>query len=233
MIVASMTVLADYARIVFRRWWLVLLPVLVMGGWAAWSYRGAPAPSSFAVTMRFAAGLPPERTAGVYNFDRHYDWLASEYIAQAFSFTVPTNQFAQAITRRMIAQGIAISAGEIESSLRADHTSSVIKVSMAWRDPIQLERMAEAVSAELSENGAAYWPQLTNPGGPPVRRLDVPIVVASAPALRDTFDLPMRLLLGLGAGLLLAFIANALDPRVRDRREVERLGLRCLAGIPR
>ena len=223
----------DYFRILLRRWWLVLLPVVVMAGLTVWSNRNAPPPGNFAVSMRFAAGLPPERATGVYNYDRHYDWLASEYIAQAFAFTIPTNQFAQAVSRRLLAQGVTLTPGEIESSVRADHTSSVIKVSLTWRDAGQLEKMAEAVSAELSENGAAYWPQLTNPGGAPVRRLDVPVVVASAPPLRDTFDLPVRLLIGLAIGVFLAFALDALDPVMRDRRALDRLGLPSLARIPR
>lgn len=231
--IEPMRTLADYARIVTRRWWAVALPVILMAAWTAWSFRAAPPHGSYAVTMRFAAGLPPERAPGVYNYDRHYDWLASEYIAQAFSFTIPTNQFAQAVGRRLQAQGISISAADIEAAARADHTSSVIKVSLAWRDAAQLERMAEAVSAELAENGAAYWPQLTNPGGSPVRRLDAPVVVAAAPALRDTFDLPVRAALAIGAGVMLAFAVAAIDPVVRDRRDVDRLGLTSLAAIPR
>ena len=228
-----MQTLADYARILFRRWWLVLLPILAVVALTIWTNRSAAPPGNYAVSMRFAAGLPPERAPGVYNYDRHYDWLASEYIAQAFAFTIRTNQFAQAVSRRLQAQGMPISPGEVEASVRADHTSSVIKVSLGWRDAGQLEKMAEAVSAELAENGASYWPQLSNPGGSPVRRLDVPIVVASAPPLRETFDLPMRLLIGLAAGVFLAFVVDALDPVMRDRRALERLGLRSLARIPR
>lgn len=228
-----MGTLTDYLRILLRRWWLVLLPIVAMAGLTLWGNRNAPAPGNFAVNVRFAAGLPPERAAGVYNYDRHYDWLASEYIAQAFAFTIPTNQFAQAVSRRLLAQGVSMSPGEIESSLRADHTSSVVKVSMSWRDAGQLEKLAEAVSAELAENGAVYWPQLTDPGGAPVRRLDVPVVRAAPPPLRDTFDIPVRLLIGLALGIFLAFALDAIDPVIRDRRALERLGLPSLARIPR
>ncbi len=68
---------------------------------------------------------------------------------------------------------------------------------------------------------------------PPVRRLDVPVVVASAPPLRDTFDLPVRLLIGLAIGVFLAFALDALDPVMRDRRALDRQGLPSLARIPR
>lgn len=228
-----MGTLMDYLRILLRRWWLFLLPVLAMAGLTLSSNRNAPPPGNFALSMRFAAGLPPERATGVYNYDRHYDWLASEYIAQAFAFTIPSNQFAQAVSRRLLAQGVSITPGEVESSVRADHTSSVIKVSMSWRDASQLEKMAEAVSAELADNGAAYWPQLSNPGGAPVRRLDAPIAIRAAPPLRDTFDLPVRLLIALALGIFLAFVVDALDPVMRDRRALDRLGLPSLARIPR
>ena len=60
-----------------------------------------------------------------------------------------------------------------------------------------------------------------------------PIVAASAPPLRDTFDLPVRLLIGLALGIFLAFGVDALDPVMRDRRALDRLGLPSLARIPR
>ena len=46
----------------------------------------AAAPPTYGVTMRFAGGLPPETVGpGVYGYDRHYNWLASEYVTRALA----------------------------------------------------------------------------------------------------------------------------------------------------
>ncbi|MBX7213638.1 MAG: hypothetical protein K1X39_06430 [Thermoflexales bacterium] len=223
----------DLLLILRRRLWLVALPVIAALIWVLLGARGSVSASGYTTSMRFAAGLPPERTAGVYNYDRHYDWLASEYMAQAFAYTVPTEAFASAVARRLQNEGLQVAPAALAAALRGDHTSSIFRVTLAWPDAAQLARIAEAASAELTENAAAYWPQLSNPGGAPVRRLDLPDVVASAPSLRASFDVPVKLLLGLAVGVALAFLAHALDPALRDRRDLDRLGLRALAHIPR
>ena len=82
-------VLFDYARILFRRWWLVVLPVVLIGGITLLTIQ--PPVSSYQVKVRFAVGLPPEQVPDVYNFDRHYDWLASECILRAVFLSFPNN----------------------------------------------------------------------------------------------------------------------------------------------
>jgi capsular polysaccharide biosynthesis protein len=45
--------------------------------------------------------------------------------------------------------------------------------------------------------------------------------------------LPLRVLAGLGVGVLLAFGAHYLDPHLRTRSDAEQLGLTVLGQIPR
>lgn len=72
--------LADYAFIVLRRWPALVLPVILVAAFTALTTR--PAPIMYQVTLSFAVGLPPEPLrAEAYNFDRHYNWLASEHHA--------------------------------------------------------------------------------------------------------------------------------------------------------
>ena len=63
--------------------------------------------------------------------------------------------------------------------------------------------------------------------------LDEPVINQIPAGFRATLDLPLRLVLAVGAGLGLAFLADYMDPTVRDRRELEAIGLDVLAEIPR
>jgi capsular polysaccharide biosynthesis protein len=59
------------------------------------------------------------------------------------------------------------------------------------------------------------------------------VAAPTAPSLRARLDIPIRLALGLVFGVVLAFIAYYLDPRVRDRADVEAIGLNIIAEIPK
>jgi len=51
--------------------------------------------------------------------------------------------------------------------------------------------------------------------------------------IRSQLDLPLRVGLALVAGIGLALLAEYLDPTVRDREEIERMGFSILGEIPK
>lgn len=207
----------EYAFILRRRWPALILPALVI---AAASLMTAPVtpPPTYAVTMRFAGGLPPERvSSSTYGFDGHYNWLASEYVTRALAQAVETGAFAANLSARLAAEKIVVPVGVV----RSEYVASYLKVTVSWADGPQAEAIARAVVAELTENAAAYWPQLADASASPVRLLDPPAAVATPAPLRSRFDLPVRIALAVAAGLLAAFAWHALDPYVRDARQID------------
>jgi capsular polysaccharide biosynthesis protein len=75
--------------------------------------------------------------------------------------------------------------------------------------------------------------QLGTPGGL-IAAIDAPTPPAAIPpSLTQRLDLPVRLLLALVAGLALAFLLEYLDDNVRDRAELEALGVTVLAEVPK
>ncbi len=50
---------------------------------------------------------------------------------------------------------------------------------------------------------------------------------------REQLDLPLRVLLALAAGIGLAFLLDYLDTSVRERRDLEELGLPVLGEVSR
>ena len=213
-------------KILIRRWWLVVVPVLVVAIYAAATYT--PPGPVYQVVMRFSAGTKP---AGLSeDYDRYYPWLASEYVANGLADVARTGVFAEAVAERVGDPGLA---GAIQGSIVTDSAQSVMVVYLTWPDPAQIVDVADAVSAELTQNGAAYFPQLTGVE-PAVHRLDAPSPVALAPGLRTQLMGPaVKIGLALVVGVALALLWHYLDPTIREAKELEKIGLAVLAEIPR
>lgn len=221
--------LRQLLKVLLRGWWLVVLPVLVVLIYVG--ATAAPAPSTYQTVMRFAAGTAP---AGLsLDYDRYYPWLTSEYIANALADLAVTQAFAEAVTARLAGQQLPVDSGALQASLASDNAQSVFVIYLYWPDPDQSVQIAEAVSAELIENGAAYFPQLENLSVP-ARRLDAPRPTLMAPSLRARLLGPgFKLALALALGVGLALLRNYFDPYVYERAELEALGLPVIGAIPR
>jgi capsular polysaccharide biosynthesis protein len=61
----------------------------------------------------------------------------------------------------------------------------------------------------------------------------LPVIETQTPPLQTQLAVPFRAGLGLAAGLALAFAVDYFDQTVRDRRELEAMGLRVIGEIPR
>lgn len=222
--------LNDYFRMILRRWWLVLLPVAGLAIVTIITYR-VPA-TSYTVTMRFSVGLAPEQTSNAYGYDRYYTWLSSEYMANGFAGVARTSLFAQNVAGRVNAQGMSVTPGQIEAAISSDKSQSIMVIYLSWPDATQAVKIADAIGAEFSEHGTAYWPQITASASTPLIQLDKPVAIPGAMSLRDRFDLPIRILIALACGLALALIAHFIDPYVRERQELERMGFDIIVEIP-
>jgi capsular polysaccharide biosynthesis protein len=84
----------------------------------------------------------------------------------------------------------------------------------------------------LKQDAPAYFGRL-GLEQPQVTLFDGPGVSAVPPSLTERLDLPVRLLLALLAGIALAFLLNYLDDSIRGRQELEGMGIRVLAEVPR
>jgi hypothetical protein len=220
-------------KITRRWWWLILLPAVVVGAYSLLAY--SPPAASYGMTLRFTAGQP--ETPAIENapgFDpNYYRWLASEYIVGGLKDWVRTGAFAQAVSADLAGQGEALPPEAVAGAIVAsDNARSILLVYLAGGDPAQLQTLALAVTRVLQTQNAAVFPQLGGQAAV-VTPLDVPSVAAAPPSLRSRLDLPLRLALALAAGLALALAAHYQDPYVRERAELERLGLTVVAEIPR
>jgi len=220
--------LRTYWKILTRRWWLVAVPVVVVALYVVASYT--PPGPVYQVVMRFAAGTKP---AGLSeDYDRYYPWLTSEYIANGLADVAETGTFAKGVASRLAEAGYPISPRAIQPAIVTDNAQSILVIYLTWPDETQVVAVAEAVTAELTGNGAAYFPQLEGIE-PAVRPLDMPAPIPLPPGLRTQLMGPaIKIGLALVVGVALAFLWHYLDPTVHETAELENIGLVVLAEIP-
>lgn len=220
--------LRAYWRIV-RRWlWLiVLLPALVLIA----SLALRPAASHGAVAnMRLTVGIVPEAGDGkYYTYDRYYSWLTAEYLADDLSEIIRSRAFAAEVSKRL---GGAVSVGQIQGATNPQKLHRILTVSVGASSEQQALDIANAIEATLRESAGQFLPQLSAQNAA-LSVIDPPALVPIGPGLREKLDLPLRVMLALAAALALAFLLDYLDESVRDRQDLERLGLSVLAEIPR
>ncbi len=220
-------------KVIMRRWWLMALPALAALAYATYGYLQAPPRGGYATSIRFTAAAPSKGEIITYKDARfyYYPWLSSELVVDALADWVRTGTFAQEVSARLAATGIQIDAQAIQRSIGADNERSVMVLYLNWPDATQLEAIAEAAIAVLRERSSAYFPQFGE-RGVEVVPLDEPRIGAVPPPLTVRFQPLIRFGLGLAAGVALAFLVEYLDPTLRERAEVEALGIAVLAEVP-
>lgn len=217
------------ARILLRWWWLVVVPVAVVAVFAVPDIISGPASAGaggFTSVIRYSAAQQPDALPP-RDGDLQDIWLASEYTVNALTSWVQTGSF-----RQEIAQAAAIEINQAALGIAADNDRSVGQLFLSYPVADDLVTIATAAVDVLQTRTDVYFPQM---GSAPavVTVLDAVSVAPAPPPLTNRFAPFIRLGLGLLAGLGLAFLAHYLDPFLRERRDVESVGLKVIAQLPR
>jgi capsular polysaccharide biosynthesis protein len=222
--------LRAYWQVLKRRWLLVVLPAIVVLVIGLITYD--PPAQAYNVGVRFIAGQEPSQLATESDEQRLANWQTSEYIVNTLSSWVRGGQFAGLVSQRLAEQGIDMPAPSIQASIAADDARSMMTLYMTYSDPVALEEMMDAAATVLMEQNSEGLPQL---GGEQAEfvQLDEPLVNPVPAGILDQLELPLRITLAIGAGVGLAFLVEYLDPTVRDREEVESMGIAVVGEIPR
>lgn len=230
----------EYLRILRRRWWIpLMLTILVgiisiiqLGPQAANPWYANP-PSHYNVRMRLLLGVMPEGDVESTAYDpRYYAWLTSEYLVDDFTEVIRSELFAKNVSQRLANRKIDVPPDILSGSTATGKQHRIITVSFAWPSESEAQAIALAVSAELQENADHYFRQLGTDGAT-IAVLDGPSIAPVEPSTREQVEFPLRIFLGLVAGLLLAFFVEYLDDTVRELRDLEELGLPPLGTIPK
>jgi capsular polysaccharide biosynthesis protein len=221
-------------KVIRRRWWLVAIPSITAFAYAAVVFVQSPPTGGYSTQIRFAAAPPPgvENPGLGYEDSRYYPWKTGEFVVDGLTAWVPSTSFAQEVSDLLEQDGIPIPTSQILGHISADNERSVMTVYIDWSNRAELEAIADAAIEVMRVRHADYFPQL-GPQGATVNALDEVLIRREPPSIGARLDPIIRFGLGLVLGLALALGIDYVDPTVRDRQEVESLGLTVLAEIPR
>jgi len=216
--------LREYGRVLGRRW--IVIAVLV-GLVLILSLLLHRAPTTvYRASMRFSVGIEGTEPVTASSGEGRSDaWLASEYLADDLCQVLKGGDFARRISERV---DFSVPAGAILAS--REHR--IMSVTIDWPDEAQVQAIAEAVGEAVQDAGQEYFPQLEGTQAKALL-IDGPGIAPVGLSLRQKLDLPLRLLIALVASVVIAFTWDYLDNSVRDRAEVESLGVSVLGEIPR
>jgi capsular polysaccharide biosynthesis protein len=220
-----------FLQVLLRRWWLVLIPMIIAAAFAVPDFLNnrATASGGYSATFRYSAAQVLE---AIPNRDGDYQdvWLASELTVNALTDWVRTSSFVNEIQQLTRERGVEINPAAL--GVAADNRRSVGQVTLSYPDAAGLDAIVRAAQDILRTRAQNYFPQL---GQQPaqVTILDVAQAVAAPPPVANRLAPFIRIGLGLLAGIALAFLAEYLDPNLRRREQVESLGLPVIGSIPR
>lgn len=222
--------LRQYASIIRRRFWLPLglLAVVLIASLAL----RQPGVTQFVASARVLVDVPPLQQVEGMGFDpRLTAPQATEYLVDDFSAFVTGDAVARMISERLAAQGIAVPPGVVQSSTSSQQVHRVVEIQVMWNNPDQAGVILQTAVEVLQQEAPAYFGRL-GALQPSVRLFDGPRVTPLPPSLTQRLDLPVRLFLAVLAGVALCFLLDYLDDSVRNKSELEAMGISVLAEVP-
>jgi capsular polysaccharide biosynthesis protein len=219
-------------RVLLRRWYMVVIPVLVAGVLVIPRFLGGGSAVSggYTTTFRYTAA---QSLDAIPNRDGDFQdvWLASEFTVNAFTDWVGSIRFAEDVSGELRALGIEIPSTALLGNIITDNDRSIGMITIKWPDMAQLQEIALSVINVLRTRNGDYFPQL---GGQPARveLLDDLIISLDAPSLPSRFGPLLQVGVALLAGVLLAFLVDYLDPFLYRREQIEALKLTVIATVP-
>lgn len=220
--------LREYWSILAKRWRLIALITAIT--FVASGLMLAFGPQSYEAELRLTINVKPEpRQGDYYTYDKYYTWLTSEYLVDDFGEVIQSDAFARDVSARL---GQSIPADTIKRDVTTKKTHRILTVTVTTGNPWQAQQIADAIRDTMEERAPDYFIQLDSETAM-LRVIDDPVVEPQMGMARKALELVLRTLVGLLAGIGLAFLLHYLDPSVRNASEIERLtGLPVLAEIP-
>ncbi|MGJ3240968.1 MAG: hypothetical protein ACFE0Q_19825 [Anaerolineae bacterium] len=215
-------------RVLRRRWWLLVLPVLTAAALIAPDLLANEAPAAGGYQTQFSYSAAQTRSnLEVRDGDYQDVWLASEFVVNAFTEWVTGSAFR---TELADVSGDASLLNGL--NIVADNNRSIGVIYMSHPDADALSQLEQSAITVLQTRNQAYFPHLGDTPAEVTLINRAGIQPAPAP-VTDRFAPILQLGVAFFTGIVLIGLAEYLDPSLRYRDEVEALGLPVLASIPK
>lgn len=224
--------LKAYAAVLWRRWYLVaLVPLLVLVGVL---YQISQEQRTYTATARLSIIRPGEEPAtGEFQYDSYYRYLASEFALDDMVEVTRGNVFASDVAEKIQeTTGTAISAGEVQGSLRSERKHRILTLEANSSDSDHALLIAGAAAQTLEEKGTTYF-GFSEDTPAMVETIERP-EFASSNTTRQLLLYALQLFAALFAGVVLAYLVDYLDDTLRSAETVSTaLDLPVIGMIPR
>ena len=220
--------LGEFVTII-RRWWILLVVPTMMITIVGLIFYEAPS-DRYVTTVHLSAALTPDENmaTNITQFDTtYYSWLSSEYLVSGLSDWSVTGAFATAVSKLLESDSTYISASRIQNSLSSDYVRSEVVIYVNSIDPDHTSKIANAAIKVMQEKNKNVFPQLGGRNATVVP-LDEPIVTLASPGITQYLEIFVRITTGLVLGLLLVLCGHFFDPYIRNRSDVEMLGIQVI-----
>jgi capsular polysaccharide biosynthesis protein len=253
--------LRQYWDVIWRRRWLVLAIIVLVGLFSAYSFFTTP--RTYELETVYTVRYPQTAADGdngttvtplpiVFNYEGYYYYLSSEYQVDDFTQIVKTDAFADAVLKVMQERlsnnqvGDLVDPAKYRSDLQKLRPQEVVQILGADRRHRELRIFTEAPTRDLAKNLMdAAGVVLTEARYQPVRGQfeDTPIFgqmdlvtyeSIESSTSQEIINAAIRLVMGIVAAVALAFLLEYLDNSVRDERDARKvLDLPVIGAIPR
>ncbi len=221
-----------------RRYWQLLwrrktvAAVVLAVGVAASLYSYLTAPRLYSATAKVVIHQIPSPVSSLYyDYDRYYNWLASEYLIDDMTQIVRGNVFLNDVVSQEWARRLGLSPDAVAGAVAVERTHRILSVSTTWNDPTVAVQLANGIAESLVANRMKYFgrPGTDDAAVAVVQRADG----ASENTMRRLLELAVKLVAVIALAVGVAMLVDYLDDSVKTGSEVEGvLGLQLLSEIP-
>ncbi|MCL5074142.1 MAG: Wzz/FepE/Etk N-terminal domain-containing protein [Chloroflexi bacterium] len=217
--------LRQYWNIVYRRLWMVVALTL-LSLVAALLFRPTYTPQ-YQSTLRLSIKPEVQSPDDRYYYPEYWGYLASEYLVDDLSAVMESPSFMADVRERLKGRP----AGPPQGTITTKKSHRVLKVTVTSDSAENAQLLANTIGQMLTEPRARYLREISDQNVT-VTIVDPPTVIPLA-VRRDFLDIALRVLLGLFAGVGLAFLLDYLDNTIRDSDDIRRfVGLAVIGEIP-
>jgi capsular polysaccharide biosynthesis protein len=222
--------LRHYWRILWRR--RLLLAVVLTVGLVASVYSYLSAPRLYSATAKVVIHQIPSPVSSLYyDYDRYYNWLASEYLIDDITQIVRGNVFLSDVVKQPWAQQLGLSPDALAGAVAVERTHRILTISATWNDAAVAVQLANGIADNLAANRMKYFGRsgTDDAAVAVVQRAEG----ASENALRKVLELAIKVVGVVVLGVGVAMLADYLDDSFKTAADVEgALGLRVLSQVP-